>query len=328
MRRYPSTAMSQTNHIPPIGFGLWKIAPKHCSNAVYEAIKLGYRHFDSACDYGNEREVGVGIARAINEKLCSRDELWITSKLWNTYHDPAHVELALQKTLSDLRLDYLDLYLIHFPIALAYVPFEQRYPPEWFYNPEAPQPSMKPAKVPLHKTWQAMESLLKKGLVKNIGACNYNSGLLHDLMNYADIQPTMLQIESHPFLTQEPLIRLCRHYHIDVTAFSPLGALSYLELDMAKVHESALGQPCVIAAATRLNKTPAQIILRWGVQRGTAIIPKTIKPQRMSENLALFDFKLTTEEMASISSLNRNRRFNDPGVFCEAAFNSFYPIYD
>jgi D-xylose reductase len=137
-----------------------------------------------------------------------------------------------------------------------------------------------------------------------------------------------LQIESHPYLTQERLLKLCQNYGIQVTAFSPLGALSYLELDMAGAAESVLEQSAVKQAAKRLNKTPAQVVLRWGVQRGNSIIPKTTKPERLKENLALFDFSLNDAEMDAISALNSNRRFNDPGDFCEAAFNTFYPIYD
>ena len=187
---------------------------------------------------------------------------------------------------------------------------------------------MKLAKVPLSETWAAMEDAHQQGLARQIGVCNYNTGLLHDLMSYANVKPAMLQVESHPYLTQERLMKLCRQYDIPVTAFSPLGALSYLELDMAGANESVLEQPVVKAAAQRLNKTPAQVVLRWGVQRGNAIIPKSSNPKRMAENLAIFDFELTEAEMSAISGLNSNRRFNDPGDFCEAAFNTFYPIYD
>ena len=317
------------NHsIPPVGFGLWKIPKDQCASAVYQAIKSGYRHLDSASDYGNEKEVGDGIKRAIDDGLCSRDDLWVTSKLWNTYHAKEHVQPAIEKSLNDLQLDYLDLYLVHFPIALKYVAFETRYPAEWLHQPNSNNPSMELAKVPLHETWQAMENLVSKKLTRQIGVCNYNSGLLHDLINYATIKPAMLQIESHPYLTQERLIRLAKQYDIPVTAFSPLGALSYVELDMAGQKDSVLMQEVVIKAAKRLEKTPAQIVLRWGVQRGCSIIPKTSKVERMSENLSLFDFELNDEEMNDISALNINKRFNDPGHFCEAAFNTFNPIYD
>ena len=138
----------------------------------------------------------------------------------------------------------------------------------------------------------------------------------------------MLQIESHPFLIQENLIRLAGYYDVAVTAFSPLGALSYVELDMATDQDTVLTAAPVVAAAERSGKTPAQVVLRWGVQRGTSIIPKTTKKERLAENLDIFDFELTDEEMAAISGLNQNRRFNDTAVFTEAAFNTFYPIYD
>ncbi|MFT6286007.1 MAG: D-xylose reductase [Alcanivorax sp.] len=313
---------------PILGLGLWKIPNKHCADVVYSAIEAGYRHLDSACDYGNEVEVGQGIARAIDAGLCQRDDLWVTSKLWNTYHRKEHVKPAFDRSLSDLGLDYLDSYLIHFPIAQPFVPFETRYPPEWLYDPEADPVEMKIDAVPLHETWLSMEGLVEQGLVRNIGVCNYNSGLLNDLMSYANIKPTELQIEAHPYLTQERLIRHAQSYGIDVTAFSPLGALSYLELDMADAMESVLEQQVVKRAAERVGKTPAQVVLRWGVQRNCYIITKSSRTERLQQNIDIFDFLLSQQEMDDISALNKNRRFNDPGDFCESAFNRFYPIYD
>jgi D-xylose reductase len=173
-----------------------------------------------------------------------------------------------------------------------------------------------------------MEELVHQGLVKQIGVCNYNSGLLHDLMSYASIQPAQLQIECHPYLTQQSLLRLAKDYGMSVTAFSPFGALSYVELGMAAAEESVLLQDIVIQCAEKYTKTPAQIVLRWGVQRGCSVITKTTKVERLKENLDVFNFNLTEQEMEAISGLNKNRRFNDPGKFCEAAFNTFYPIYD
>jgi D-xylose reductase len=318
-----------TGHpMPAVGLGLWKIDPQDVAQAVYQAIETGYRHLDSAADYGNEKQVGEGIARAIADGLCSREELWVTSKLWNTYHRREHVEAACRKSLDDLGLDYFDLYLVHFPIALSYVDFNDRYPPEWLFDPAAENPGMQLDAVPLSETWGAMEQLVQNGLARQIGVCNYSASLLHDLMSYARIKPAMLQIESHPYLTQEALLRTAQQYNIAVTAFSPLGALSYVSIDMANANDSVLTEPVVVAAAQRVGATAAQVVLRWGIQRGTAVIPKTSNPQRLAENLALSQFSLEDDEMAAISALNQNRRFNDPGHFCEAAFNTFHSIYD
>ena len=314
--------------MPSVGLGLWKLEPAETPGIVEDAIRRGYRHLDSAADYGNESATGEGIQNALAAGLCRREDLWVTSKLWNTYHDPQHVRAACERSLSDLQVDHLDLYLVHFPIAQPFVDFETRYPPGWIYDENSATPRMERARIPLSDTWGAMEALVDAGLVREIGVCNYNSGLLHDLMNYAQRPPAMLQIEAHPYLAQEALLRTASDYDIAVTAFSPLGALSYVSLEMASGAESVLHEDAVLAAAARTGRTPAQVVLRWGIQRGTAVIPKTSRPERLSENLALFDFSLDAAEMHALSALNRNRRFNDPGVFCEAAFNRFHAIYD
>lgn len=314
--------------MPAVGLGLWKIDRPAAADAVVRAIRAGYRHFDSACDYGNEAEVGDGLAAALKERLCRRDDLWITSKLWNTYHGRQYVRPALERTLRDLKLDYLDLYLIHFPIALEYVPPEVRYPPAWFHDPAAAEPRMAPARVPLAETWQAMEEVVRAGLVRRIGVCNYNCALLRDLLAYGSMRPAVLQVELHPYLAQEKLLRLCGEEGITVTGFSPLGAASYVSIGMATAGDSVLSEPAIVEAARRHGKTPAQVALRWGVQRGTAVIPKTTRPERLAENLAIFDFSLSDDEMRAIGRLDRGRRFNDPGVFGEAAFHTFMPIYD
>jgi diketogulonate reductase-like aldo/keto reductase len=323
-----SIRLASGAELPAVGMGLWKVARRAVADLVQEAIRVGYRHFDCACDYGNETEVGDGLKRSIEQGLCRREDLWITSKLWNTYHRREHVRPAIERTLRDLKLDNLDLYLIHFPISLEYVPFDRRYPPEWLYDPSDAAPRMKLAAVPLAETWGAMEDLVRAGLVKHIGVCNFNCALLRDLLSYARTRPEVLQVELHPYLAQEKLLRFCREAGIAVTGFSPLGALSYLSLNMATEDESVLRQPAVTAAARRLGKSSAQVVLRWGVQRGTAVVPKTSRPDRLAENLALFDFELSPEEMQAISSLDRGRRFNDPGAFCEPAFHTFCPIYE
>ncbi|EAW39484.1 aldehyde reductase [marine gamma proteobacterium HTCC2080] len=315
-------------HMPTLGLGLWKLPEQSVASTVVDAVAAGYRHVDSAADYGNEEAVGEGLRQVLKTTDVVRDDLWVTSKLWNTFHRPEHVRAACERSLRDLGLDYLDLYLIHFPIALKYVDFSDRYPPEWIYDPTAEVPRMEPDLVPIAETWGAMEGLVEAGLVKEIGVCNFNTGLLHDLIASSRRPPALLQVESHPYLTQERLIRLAHQYDMAVTAFSPLGSLSYLELGMAEAQECLLDESVVCAAAERLQRSSAQVLLRWGLQRGTAVIPKTSQLERLRENIDVFDFSLSDAEMNAISALNRNRRFNDPGLFCEEAFGSFYPIYD
>jgi D-xylose reductase len=324
----PHLTVADGGKLPAVGLGLWKVPKPTAPDLVRQAIRTGYRHLDCACDYGNEAEVGAGIRAALAAGECRREELWVTSKLWNTYHAREHVRPAVERSLRDLGLDYLDLYLIHFPIAQQFVPFEKRYPPGWFHDPDAAKPRMEFARVSLAETWVAMEDLVTAGLVRHLGVCNYGTAMLRDLLNYARIRPTVLQVELHPYLAQEKLVRFCREAGIAVTAFSPLGALSYFSIGMAKPGESVIEEPAVQAAARRLGKTPAQVLLRWGVQRGTAVVPKTQRPEKLAENLAVFDFELSADEMQAITALDRNRRFNDTGDFCERAFNTFCPIYE
>lgn len=314
--------------IPAVGLGLWKVPQQEAASVVQSAIEMGYRHLDAACDYGNEVEVGEGIAQAIQRGMCRRDELWITSKLWNTYHAPEHVRPAVERTLRDLKLDYLDLYLIHFPIALQYVPFAERYPPGWIADPDASKPCMVPVRIPQIATWHAMEELVEAGLVRHLGVSNFGVGLLNELLSQASILPAVLQVEMHPYLSQAKLLRYCQQMGIDVTAFSPLGAGSYVPLGMAQGTDSVLCHPLITDMAKRYGRSPAQIVLRWGIQRGVSVVPKSRQLERLRENLQVMDWSLEPADMVLIDGLDCGRRFNDPGVFCEQAFGCFYPIYE
>ncbi|MEO2011252.1 MAG: aldo/keto reductase [Pirellulaceae bacterium] len=314
--------------LPKVGLGVWKIDQAVAPTVVCDAIEIGYRHFDCACDYGNEPQVGQGLRDAISRGVCRREELWLTSKLWNTYHREEHVRLACERSLDDLQVDYLDLYMIHFPIATEFVSPETRYPPGWVEDPNSDDPSISSVRVPMEETWRAMERLVDGGLVRHIGVCNFGTSLLRDLLNYAELRPAVLQVELHPYLAQDRLLRFCQEQQIAVTGFSPLGAPSYIPIGMADECESILNDPLVCGIAAAHARTAAQVVLRWGIQRGTAIVPKTSQTPRLRENLDLFDFELTDDEMVGINGLNRGRRFNDPGEFCEKAFGTYFPIFD
>lgn len=313
--------------MPLIGKGFWKIPADRAAGVVYEAIKAGYRHLDCACDYGNERECGEGIRRAIDEGICRREDLFITSKLWNTYHHREHVPLAFQRSLNDLGLHYLDLYLVHFPISLRFVPFEERYPPEWT-DRAGNSGSMHVDPVPFRETWEAMEALQLAGSARHIGVSNMNCQGLMDLLSYCKIKPAVNQVELHPYLTQESLVTFCHEQGIGVTALSPLGGVSYVEIGLAATSENVLLDGVIARIAAAHKKTPAQVILRFQLQRGVSVIPKSLNPNRMRENLASANFDLSEEDMDAVRRLDRGRRFNDPGEFTKGwGMPSGYPIY-
>lgn len=310
--------------VDPLVFGFWKVPTDICASVCYDAIKNGYRRLDCACDYGNEKEVGAGIAMALKDGLCKREDLFITGKLWNTYHKPEHVPLACQRSLDDLQLEYFDEYLIHFPISMEFVPFEEKYPPEWL-NLDG-----KMVVVPndICATWAAMEDLVHNGKAKTIGVCNFAIQLLRQIFSICKIRPSTLQIEVHPHNSQEKLIRFAHENGMNVTAFSAFGSLSYVVLSMASDSDSLLYNPVVVEIAKARSKTPAQVLIRWGMQRNTFPLTKTVKGDRMKENRDVFDFSLTSDDMNAIDGLNKNQRYNDPGVFCELAFGTFCPIYE
>jgi len=313
--------------IPSIGLGCWKIAKESCAECVYEAVKMGYRHFDCAADYGNEQEVGEGLNAAMSQGLVTREDLWVTSKLWCTYHAKEHAPMALDKSLSDLGLEYVDLYMIHFPIALKFVPFETRYPPEWMYDPDS-TPNLVYSGVKMEETWKTMESLKAVGKAKHIGVCNVTTAGLRDILSYAEAGALeVLQVERHAYLQQPNLVRFCHDNSIQVVGFSPLGSGSYVELGGATVEESPLHEQIVLAAAESHGVSAAQVLLKWGLQTGCAIIPKSSNSTRLRENINLENFSLTDDEMVQLASLDKRKRFNDPGVYTQF-MGSFAPIFD
>ncbi|SCU85332.1 LAFA_0D15104g1_1 [Lachancea sp. 'fantastica'] len=313
--------------MPLVGLGLWKIPNEVCATQVYEAIKLGYRLFDGAQDYGNEKEVGQGIRRAIDEGIVERKDLFVVSKLWNSYHDPKNVKPALQRTLQDLGLDYLDLFYIHFPLAFKYVPFEEKYPPGFYTSAEDDKNGIiSLEKVPILDTYRALESLVEEGLIKLIGISNFRGILIHDLLAGAKIPPVALQIEHHPYLTQEQLLEYAKQVEIQVVAYSSFGPQSFIELDseLAKTTPTLFEHDTVKKIADRHNATASEVLLRWATQRGVAIIPKSSNKERLSTNLEINErLTLTDSDLAEISSLNKNIRFNDPFTWLDSKFPVF-----
>ena len=268
------------------------------------------RSTDSQTDYGNEQESGEGVARAIKEGIVKREDLFLVSKLWNSFHDGDKVEPICKKQLTDWGIDYFDLYIMHFPISLKYVDPKDRYPPGFTYDGK----NVVPGKASIQETWTAMESLVDKGLAKSIGISNFNGQLIMDLLRYAKIPPATLQVEHHPYLTQEGLVKLAKDNDIAVTAYSSFGPQSFLELDMQQAKDTPLlfDNPTVKSIADKHDKTPAQVLLRWATQRDVAVIPKSNNQNRLAQNLDVTSFDLGKDELDNISGLNKNLRFNDP----------------
>jgi len=304
-----SVILKRTNQkMPLVGFGLWKVTNSSCADTVYKAIQAGYRLLDGAGDYGNEKEAGEGVKRAIADGLVKREEIFITSKLWNTFHKHSHAKEYAKHQLSLWGIDYFDLFLVHFPISLQYVDRKDKYPPEWW----GLDGGVHLQNTPLQETWTAMEELCEEGLAKNIGLSNCQGSIILDVLRYAKIEPQVLQVELHPYLTQQSLVGLCKTLGIAVTAYSSFGPQSYVELGVDKGVTGLLTHGVVAEVAKTHGKSNAQILLRWAVQQGVAVIPKSNDHTRLVQNLNILDFQLQENEVKALNNLNINLRLNDP----------------
>lgn len=296
----PLVPFAGDKQIPLLGLGTWKSKP----GEVYEAVKFaileaGYRHIDCAFVYQNEEEVGRALHEVISSGAVKREDLFVTSKCWNTFHTTELVRPACEQTLSNLKLDYLDLYLVHWPVG-----FKEGGE---IFPQKADGSGIEGSDVDYLDTWKGMEEVHAAGLARSIGVSNFNHKQIDRILAVAKVAPVCNQVESHPYLVQEKLIAYCKSKGITVVAYSPLGSP---DRPWAKPGEPSLMEdPKIVEIAKKYGKEPAQILIKFQAQRGIVVIPKSVTPARIRSNIQIFDFQLTDDELKTIASFDRGYRF-------------------
>ena len=275
--------------IPTIGIGTAYMSSNVIADVIYSSIKDGTRLIDTAAVYMSEEGVGKGIKKAISEGIVKREDLFVTTKL--SIFDMAKPEEAVKKSLKMLGLDYIDLYLLHWPKFFDY------------------KNGKKVNITPMHEVWPKMEQLVEKGYTKYIGVSNYNVQSLLNLLSFCKIKPLVNEIEFHPYLYQKKLVEFCRREDIILFGYNPLVKGCYSAESADEKHRNLLGEPLIIELAKKYNKTVGQVVLNWSVSREVIPIPMTCNPHRMLENIGSTDFVIEKEDLGKIDKLNRNQRY-------------------
>jgi len=281
--------------MPLLGVGTFLSKPGEVATAIKAALAIGYRHIDCAAGYDNQKEIGHALQEVFAEGKIKREDIFITSKLRSGCMQPSGIVEQLDITLADLQLSYLDLYLVHQPVATKAGSSGGSVPQRGFG---------------LHEVWRVFETIYESGKAKAIGVSNFPTVVLNDLLNYAKVVPAVQQIERTPYLTQTKHIQFCRDNSIHITAFGALGAPGLMSSRKPNV-KPLLQNETVGKIAVKHGKTLAQVLIRWHMQSDIVVIPKSINPERLKENFAVWDFVLTKEDMEALDGLNENFRFFD-----------------
>lgn len=277
---------------PIIGLGTYLSKSGEGAQAVKDAIDIGYRHFDTAYFYENEKEIGEAIRSKIEEGVVKREDIFITSKVWNNFHRPDLAKAALDITLSNLGLGYVDLFLIHWPYA---------YKDGWDMRPVNKNDKVIYSDVDYVETWKALEECVKAEKIKSIGLSNFNKEQILKILENAEIKPVNNQVECHPYLNQTKLIEFCKSKDITVTAYRPISPPDEF------TNVTPLNDPVIEKIAQKLNKSVGQVLIRFQIQRGVIAIPKSIKKSRLQSNFNVFDFNIPDEDMKALMSLDKGK---------------------